>query len=248
MFRTFRESPDSKFSENFGNIRTGVDPGSIRGFPKFSENFGNPRIDIIMTTTPKNHYIQERGRPAEASTEAKHDLLHSLTKTNTMRPIAFYRACAISKLEIVKSYEISLEEVEEWINELRIWFQRANLEEGSDSKRGKKRSLERESSKDTPAQKEVPETSETEVIVDEEVRKTKKKRKTAATDDPYTLLVPKPKKKPVNTEKSGSSSKAVVLEEKPSSCTRTKTAVSSKAQNMEKGQSPRKKKGKGERS
>ena len=47
--------------------------------------------------------------------------------------------------EIVKPYETPLEDVEEWINDLRIWFQRATLEEGSDTKRGKKRSLERES-------------------------------------------------------------------------------------------------------
>lgn len=144
--------------------------------------------------------------------------------------------------EIVKSYEVPLEEVEEWTNDLRIWFHQVNLEEGSDAKRDKKRSLERESSKDTPAEKVVPETSEIGVNVDEEVKKTKKKRKTTATDDPYTLLVPKPKKRPVNTEKGGSSSKAVILEEeKPSSCTRRKTAVSSKTQKKEKGQSPRKK-------
>ena len=142
---------------------------------------------------------------------------------------------SLELLEIVKSYEITLDEVEEWINELRIWFQRANLEEGSDSRKGKKRSLERESSKDTLAQNEVPETSDTEVIVDEEVRKTKKKRKTAAIEDPYTLLTPKPKKMPVNTEKGGSSSKAVVSgEEKPSTSTRTRVAGSSKAQKKEK--------------
>ena len=144
--------------------------------------------------------------------------------------------------EIVKSYEVPLEEVEEWINDLRIWFQQANLEEGSDPKRGKKRSLERESSKDTPAQKEVLETSETEVNVEEEVKKAKKKRKTAASEDPYTLLVPRPKKKPVNTEKGGSSSKAVVSgEEKASSRTRAKTSVSNKTQKKEKSQSPKKK-------
>ena len=139
----------------------------------------------------------------------------------------------------MKSHEVPLNEVEEWTNDLRIWFHQAHLEEESDSKRGRKRSLERESSKDPPAEEVVPETSETRVNVDEEVKKIKKKRKTTATD---TLLVPKPKKRPVNTEKGGSSSKAVVSEEeKPSSSTRTKTAVSSKAQKKEKGQSPKKK-------
>ena len=59
--------------------------------------------------------------------------------------------------EIVKSYEVSLAEVEEWVNDLRIWFERANVEEERDPKRGKKRSLERESSKDIPAEKEVGE-------------------------------------------------------------------------------------------
>ena len=143
--------------------------------------------------------------------------------------------------EIVKSYEIPLGEVEEWINDLRIWFQRANVEEGSDPKRGKKRSLEGESGKDTPTKKEVFGTSETEVTVEEEVRKAKKKRKTTASEDPYTLLVPRPKKMPVNTEKGGSSSKAVVSgEEKASSRTRTKTSVSGKTQKKEKSQSPKK--------
>ena len=84
--------------------------------------------------------------------------------------------------EIVKSYEVSLAEVEEWVNDLRIWFERANVEEERDPKRGKKRSLERESSKDTPAEKEVVGTSETDVAVKEEVKKAKKKRKTAASE------------------------------------------------------------------
>ena len=99
-------------------------------------------------------------------------------------------------LEVVKSYEVSLAEVEEWVNDLRIWYERANLGEEKDSKRGKKRSLERESSKDIPAEKGVVETSETEVAVEEEKKKVKKKRKAAAIEDPYTLMVPKPKKMP----------------------------------------------------
>ena len=143
--------------------------------------------------------------------------------------------------EIVKSYEIPLVEVEEWIDDLRIWFQRANLEEESDPKRGKKRSLEGESQKDTPAKKEVFETLETEVTVEEEAKKAKKKRKTAASEDPYTLLVPKPKKMPVNAEKGGSSTKAVVSgEEKASSRARTKTSVLGKTRKKEKSQSPKK--------
>ena len=108
-------------------------------------------------------------------------------------------------LEVVKSYEVSLAEVEEWVNDLRIWYERANLGEEKDSKRGKKRSLERESSKDIPAEKEVVETSETEVAVEEEKKKVKKKRKAAAIEDPYTLMVPKPKKMPTIIEKGGSS-------------------------------------------
>ena len=40
--------------------------------------------------------------------------------------------------EIVKSYEVSLAEVEEWVNDLRIWFERANVEEERDPKKGKK--------------------------------------------------------------------------------------------------------------
>ena len=115
------------------------------------------------------------------------------------------------------------------------------MEEGRDPKRGKKRSLERESSKDTPAKKEVVGTSETDVTVEEEVKKAKKKRKTAASEDPYTLLVPKPKKMPVNIEKGGSSSNAVVSGgEKASSRMRTKTSVSGKTKKKEKSQSPKK--------
>ena len=74
----------------------------------------------------------------------------------------------------MKSYEIPLVDVEEWINDLRIWLQRANMEEERDPKRGKKRSLDRESSKDTPAKKEVVGTSETDVAVEEEVKKGQK--------------------------------------------------------------------------
>ena len=143
--------------------------------------------------------------------------------------------------EIVKSYEISLVDVEEWVNDLRIWFQRANMEEERDPKRGKKRSLERESSKDTPAKKEVVGTSETDVAVEEEVKKAKKKRKTAASEDPYTLLVPKPKKMPANIEKGGSSSNAAVSGgEKASSRMRTKASVVGKTKKKEKSQSPKK--------
>ena len=143
--------------------------------------------------------------------------------------------------EIVKSYEIPLVEVEEWIDELRIWFQRANMKEERDPKRNKKRSLERESSKDNPAKKEVVGTSETEVAVEEEVKMAKKKRKTAASEDPYTLLVPKPKKMPVNMEKGGSSSNAVVSGgEKAFSRMRTKASVSGKMKKKEKSQSPKK--------
>ena len=139
---------------------------------------------------------------------------------------------ALELHEIVKSHEIPLVEVEEWIDELRIWFQRANMKEERDPKRDKKRSLERESSKDDPAK-------ETEVVVEEEVKMAKKKRKTAAIEDPYTLLVPKPKKMPVNMEKGGSASNAAVSgREKASSRMRTKASVSGKMK--EKSQSPKK--------
>ena len=142
--------------------------------------------------------------------------------------------------EVVKSYEVSLEEVEEWVNDLRIWFERANVEEEKDPKRGKKRSLERESSKDIPAEKEVVETSETEVAVEEEAKKVKKKRKTAVIEDPYTLLVPKPKKMPATIEKSGSSSNAAVSAGEKASKMRTKSNVGGKAKKKEKSQSPKK--------
>ena len=142
--------------------------------------------------------------------------------------------------EIVKSYEVSLAEVEEWVNDLRIWFERANVVEEKDPKRGKKRSLERESSKDIPAEKEVVETSETEVAVEEEVKKVKKKRKTAAIEDPYTLMVPKPKKMPAIIEKGGSSSNAVVSAGEKASKMRTKSSVVGKTKKKEKSQSPKK--------
>ena len=142
--------------------------------------------------------------------------------------------------EVVKSYEVSLEEVEEWVNDLRIWFERANLEEEKDPKRGKKRSLERESSKEIPAEKEVVETSETEVIVEEEAKKVKKKRKPVVIEDPYTLLVPKPKKMPATIEKSGSSSNAAVSAGEKASRMRAKSIVGGKAKKKEKSQSPKK--------
>ena len=142
--------------------------------------------------------------------------------------------------EVVKSYDVSLEEVEEWVNDLRIWFERANLEEEKDPKRGKKRSLERESSKDIPAEKEVIETSETEVIVEEEAKKVKKKRKPVVIEDPYTLLVPKPKKMPAAIEKSGSSTNAAVSAGEKASRMRAKSIVGGKAKKKEKSQSPKK--------
>ena len=142
--------------------------------------------------------------------------------------------------EVVKSYDVSLEEVEEWVNDLRIWFERANLEEEKDPKRGKKRSLERESSKDIPAEKEVVETSETEVIVEEEAKKVKKKRKPVVIEDPYTLLVPKPKKMPATIEKSGSLTNAAVSAGEKASRMRAKSIVGGKAKKKEKSQSPKK--------
>ena len=142
--------------------------------------------------------------------------------------------------EVVKSYDVSLAEVEEWVNDLRIWFERANVGEEKDPKRGKKRSLERESSKDIPAEKEVVETSETEVAVEEEMKKVKKKRKAAAIEDPYTLLVPKPKKMPANIERGGSSSNAVVSAGEKASKMRAKSNVGGKTKKKEKSQSPKK--------
>ena len=143
-------------------------------------------------------------------------------------------------LEVVKSYEVSLAEVEEWVNDLRIWYERANLGEEKDPKRGKKRSLERESSKDIPAEKGVVETSETEVAVEEEKKKVKKKRKAAAIEDPYTLMVPKPKKMPTIIEKGGSTSNVVASAVEKSSKTRTKSNVGGKTKKREKSQSPKK--------
>ena len=143
-------------------------------------------------------------------------------------------------LEVVKFYEVSLTEVEEWVNDLRIWYERANLGEEKDSKRGKKRSLERESSKDIPAEKEVVETSETEVAVEEEKKKVKKKRKAAAIEDSYTLMVPKPKKMPAIIEKGGSSSNVVVSAVEKASKVRTKSNVGGKTKKKEKSQSPKK--------
>ena len=68
--------------------------------PRSAGNFGNPWLDPGWTSScrrfPKKTLHQERGRPAEASAEAKHALLHSFTEINTARPAAFYRACAIS--------------------------------------------------------------------------------------------------------------------------------------------------------
>ena len=143
-------------------------------------------------------------------------------------------------LEVVKSYDVSLAEVEEWVNDLRIWYERANLGEEKDPKKGKKRSLEGESSKDIPAEKEVVETSETEVAVEEEKKKVKKKRKAAAIEDPYTLMVPKPKKMPTIIEKGGSTSNVVASAVEKSSKTRTKSNVGGKTKKKEKSQSPKK--------
>ena len=143
-------------------------------------------------------------------------------------------------LEVVKSYDVSLAEVEEWANDLRIWYERANLGEEKDPKKGKKRSLEGESSKDIPAEKEVVETSETEVAVEEEKKKVKKKRKAAAIEDPYTLMVPKPKKMPAVIEKGGSSSNVVVSAVEKASKARTKSNVGGKTKKKEKSQSPKK--------
>ena len=144
--------------------------------------------------------------------------------------------------EVVKSFEVSLDEVEEWTSDLRIWYDKANLDEGGTSKKGRKRSLEGDFIEDAPEKEAVPETSETRVNVDEELKKTKKRKKPAATEDPYTLLVPRPKKRPANVDKSGSSSKAVVSgEEKPSSKARTKSGGSGKSRKKEKSQSPGKK-------
>ena len=146
--------------------------------------------------------------------------------------------------DVVKTYGIPLNEIEEWTSDLRIWYHNANLEVESDSKKGKKRPLEKESKDDAPVAKVVPETSETRVNVDDELRKVKKKRKSTATEDPYTLLVPKPKKRPANmdrSEKGESSSKAVVSSEEKAS-PRTKTGSSAgKTQKKEKSQSPKKK-------
>ena len=84
------------------------------------------------------------------------------------------------------------------------------------------------------------ETSETEVAVEEEMKKVKKKRKAAAIEDPYTLLVPKPKKMPANIERGGSSSNAVVSAGEKASKMRTKSNVGGKTKKKEKSQSPKK--------
>ena len=144
--------------------------------------------------------------------------------------------------DIVKSFEVSLEEVEEWTNDLRIWCRKAVLDEEANPKKGKKRSLEGEFVKVAPEKEVVPETSETRVNVDEELKKAKKKKKPAATEDPYTLQVPRPKKRPAKAEKGGSSSVVVASEKEGSSSrARAKTGVSGKSHKKEKSQSPRKK-------
>ena len=146
--------------------------------------------------------------------------------------------------EIVKAQDIPLKDIEEWTDELRIWYRKKSLE--GDSKDGKKPPSQKESGDVSPAAEVVPEVSEVVVNVDEELRKAKNKRKAAATEDPYTLLVPKPKQRPANmdrSEKGGSSTKVVASnEEKVLSRTRAKTGISaSKHLEKEKVQSPKKK-------
>ena len=135
--------------------------------------------------------------------------------------------------DVVKSFEVSLQEVEEWTEDLRIWYNQANLEEEDVPKRGKKRSQEGGVREVTPGREIVPEVSETRVNVEEDMKRVKKRKKAAVTEDPYTLLAPKPKKRPANMEKSGSSKAVVSGEEKPSSKAR-KSGASVKSQKREK--------------
>ena len=104
-----------------------------------------------------------------------------------------------------------------------------------------------EESADEPAVEEVvPEVTEVIVEVDEEPEKSKKKRKLAATHDPYTVLAPRPKKRPINADhaevnlpaKKGAIPKA---EKKTSHRTRSKPGGSAnRLQKKEKSSSPKK--------
>ena len=104
---------------------------------------------------------------------------------------------ALELYEVVRSVDIPLEEVEEWVNDLRIWYEKAQLDGGSDPNGGTKRPLEEEFADEPAVEEVVPEVTEVIVEVDEEPEKNRKKRRLAATHDPYTLLVPRPKKRPI---------------------------------------------------
>ena len=148
--------------------------------------------------------------------------------------------------EVVRSCDIPLAEVEEWTNDLRVWYEKAQLEGKGDPKIGKKKMPLEEESADEPAVEEVvPEVTEVIVEVDEEAEKNKKKRKAAAaTHDPYTALAPRPKKRPINVDRGevGLSSKKVAIPkaEKSSHRTRSKPGVSAnRSQKKEKASSPK---------
>ena len=103
--------------------------------------------------------------------------------------------------EVVRSCDIPLAEVEECVNDLRIWYEKAQLEGGGDPNGGTKRPLEEESADEPSAEEVVPEVTEVIVEVEEKPEKSKKKRKLAATRDPYTVLAPRPKKRPINADR-----------------------------------------------
>ena len=131
--------------------------------------------------------------------------------------------------EVIRSYDVPLAEVEEWTNDLRIWYEKAQLDGESGPNGGTKRPLE-EGSADEPAVEEVvPEVTEVIVEVDEEPEKSKKKRKLAATHDPYTVLAPRPKKRPINMDRAEvnlpAKKVAIPKAEKSSHRARSKLAV-----------------------
>ena len=124
---------------------------------------------------------------------------------------------ALELYEVVRSVDIPLEEVEEWVNDLRIWYENAQLDGGSDPNGGTKRPLEEEVAGEPAVEEEVvPEVTEVIVEVDEQPEKSRKKRRLAATHDPYTVLVPRPKKRPIGATPVEAKKAAVSEVEKPS--------------------------------
>ena len=136
------------------------------------------------------------------------------------------------------------------MNDLRIWYENAQLDGGSDPNGGTKRPLEEEVAGEPAVEEEVvPEVTEVIVEVDEEPEKSRKNRRLAATHDPYTLLVPRPKKRPIDATPVEAKKAAVSKVEKPSIQKGEKTShrvrskpgsSASRLQKKEKAPSPKK--------